>query len=252
MQSIVINKTKVNYVKRGQGPAVLCLHGWGQSSQSFLSLIKHLENSFTVYAIDLPGFGESDEPEKPWSIFDYAIFIEKFIEKLQLTNVSVVAHSFGVRIAIVLASEGKITGKLVFTGGAGIKPKRSLEYYIRVYGYKFLKQITKTPLYKQFYDDVRISSGSSDYQKASEIMKKVLILAVNLDLTEKLSNIKNQALLYWGEEDEATPIEDGKKMNSLIKNSELIIRPRETHYSFLESAPIFNEAVSKFLRESKQ
>ena len=53
-------------------------------------------------------------------------------------------------------------------------------------------------------------------------MRGSLVQVVNEDLTNLIPNIKSETLLIWGTCDEATPIEDGRKMKELIKNSELV------------------------------
>ena len=52
----------LHYEKSGQGYPVVLLHGWGCSSESFHAIAQHLAPSFTVYNLDLPGFGQSTPP----------------------------------------------------------------------------------------------------------------------------------------------------------------------------------------------
>ena len=58
----------VHVEKKGHGPAVVLLHGWGQNLYMMKFLQDHLQNQFTVFNLDLPGFGKSEEPLYCWSV----------------------------------------------------------------------------------------------------------------------------------------------------------------------------------------
>ncbi len=246
-QKIQVEDLNLNYVKKGSGSPVLLLHGWGQSSACFDAIIDELSKTKEVYALDLPGFGDSDEPKYAFDIYDYEYIVAKFIEQLNLKNVSLIGHSFGGRISIIYSASTDNVDKLILTGAAGIKPKRSLRYYLAVYHYKYMKLLCKTPLYFQYRDDLVSQAGSSDYKSASDIMKQVLSKVVNQDLEHLLTEIDNETLLYWGAQDDATPLNDGYIMNDKIPNSNLIIKQDAGHYAFLQHQEDFILNVKKIL-----
>ena len=69
---ILNNGLKINYKVAGQGPVVLILHGWRSSLNTWETVQKILANmGYKVYLLDLPGFGKSDSPPKPWKVSDY-------------------------------------------------------------------------------------------------------------------------------------------------------------------------------------
>ena len=183
------------------------LHGWGQSYQCFMPLIEKLNNNFHIFALDLPGFGKSEEPNFPYTIYDYANYVLAFIKKLDINEYNLVAHSFGGRISIILANQDQNhIKKMVLTGAAGIKPKKTWRQKLSVYHYKFMKLLTKTPIFCQWHKDLITNSGSPDYRQASPMMKQVLTNTVNEDLTPLLNNINQEVLLYWGDDDDQTPL----------------------------------------------
>ena len=104
---------------------------------------------------------------------------------------------------------------MVLTGAAGIKPKRSIRYYISVYSYKLGKIILKP--FKGLSDRFRKNAGSSDYQNASDVMKGILIQAVNFDITPYLKDIETETLLVFGDKDDSTPLYMGKIMEEKLK-----------------------------------
>lgn len=246
-----ISGIEINYFdNQKNSQPVICLHGWGQSYHSFDHLISALNNDYRVVAIDLPGFGKSQEPTTPFSIYDYEEILDNFITKLKLENVIIVGHSFGGRIGIIYANNHKQNlSKLVLTGAAGIKPKKTLLQKIKSYHYKFMKLLTKTFIFSQWRDDLLKNSGSEDYKNASDMMKKVLVNVVNEDLKPLIPNISAPTLLYWGIEDDATPIIDAYYMEEFIPNSTLYSVSGHGHFAFLTNYQDFNEKVISFLKK---
>ncbi len=227
----------------------LFLHGWGQSKECFFNIIDKLEIEKDIIAIDLPGFGDTSEFDEEalkskYITRYYSEFISEFIDKFDYEEVNLISHSFGARLSFWMANDNSKVKKLLLTGAAGIKPKRSLIYYFRVYGFKFQKFLLKTPFYFQYKEDILKNSGSLDYKNASPFMKRVLIKTVNEDLTFLFKKIKQKTILFWGENDDATPLSDGKIMNKEIVNSKLIV-VKGTHYAFLENEDLFLKKIKE-------
>ena len=110
------------------GEKVLLLHGWGCDHKLMEPVAEQLQKQFRVLAIDFPGHGESGRPPEPWGVEEYAEHTLKVIQELAFVPTAVIAHSFGCRVATVLAAEHPdIFTKMVFTGAAGIRPQRTKE-----------------------------------------------------------------------------------------------------------------------------
>ncbi len=252
---IYIDGQKINYINKGTGKNVLLLHGWGVNIDLYKNLINEIAKSNNVYALDLPGFGKSDEPNEIWNVDKYVDLVQKFIEKLDLKEINLIGHSFGGRIIIKLANKNSLEfkiNKIVLLGSAGIKHKLKFNKKVKVRIYKICKKIINCKViqkrFPNFMDKVKSKFGSDDYKKASNIMRGSLVQVVNEDLTNLIPNIKSDTLLIWGTCDEATPIEDGRKMKELIKNSKLLEIEGATHYAFLESPLLVNQMISEFLK----
>ena len=161
-----------------------------------------------------------------------------------------VGHSFGGRVSIVYASRNK-TRKIILTDAAGVKPKRSLTYYRKVYTYKLLKRLAPIFLGKeraqQMIEKRRAKAGSSDYNNASPRMRAILSKVVNEDLCHLMPKISAPTLLFWGENDTATPLSDAKRMEKLIPDAGLVTVAGAGHYAFLENTPLFLRVVESFL-----
>ena len=86
------------------GPPVVLLHGLSDSWQSYLPLVSFLFLYYTVYAPDLRGHGKSYRTEN-YKIMDYTHDVELFLENLFDGPVSLVGHSLGAAIALVIAAK---------------------------------------------------------------------------------------------------------------------------------------------------
>lgn len=253
METIIDHMT-INYTKEGRGPDVILLHGWGQNIEMMSPIGDALvDNGFAVYNIDLPGFGQSDEPNRAYTLDDYTDFLETFIKKNRIEDPIIIGHSFGCRIAIKYAARKENTvDKLVLTGAAGIKAKHGVVYYAKIYWYKFIKLFKNVPFVKYYVEEALEEAGSEDYRNSSPIMKGVLKNTVNEDLTSTLKKVKVPTLLVFGSKDDATPLWMAKIMHEEIKGSKLIVYKGLSHYAYLENIKVFNEDVLTFLKDGDQ
>ncbi|NDV69499.1 alpha/beta fold hydrolase [Dysgonomonas sp. 25] len=254
-KTISINGVNVRYKETGEGQPIVLLHGWGCSLDIFARMQKMLEHDFKVYSLDFPGFGQSDEPPVAWGMEEYTQLFESFVRELKIENPILLGHSFGGRVSIIYASRNKVH-KVVLVDAAGVKPSRSLKYYLKVYSFKLYKKLLPLLVGKrkanQKIEAYRNKAGSSDYNSASPMMKKVLIKVVNEDLRHFMPKIEAPTLLLWGENDTATPVKDAQKMEKLIKGSGLVVFKGAGHYSFLDAAFQFDAVLNSFLEKDKQ
>lgn len=245
------NNTTVNINIMGAGAPVMLLHGWGCSNEIFRDIQQVLSQSYTTYNFDFPGFGASDEPDTVWGIEEYTRMVEQFVKDNDIEKPSLIGHSFGGRVSIVYASRNDVE-RVVLVDAAGIKPKRPLKYYWKVYTFKTLKWLCNTFLPKEkaqaIIDRRRRGAGSSDYSNASPMMRAILSKVVNEDLTHLLPKITAPTLLFWGDMDTATPLSDAKTMERLIPDAGLVVAHRTGHFSFLENAVLFTAVMKNFFK----
>lgn len=250
---IEIDDIPVNYIDEGKGDAILLLHGWGSSIAVFDGIIKALAKDHRLIAPDMPGFGHTPEPPRAWSVDDYTDFIIKFIDKLEIKEFGVIAHSFGGRVFLKLNSREALPCKInkaALIDSAGIMPEKSLKQKISLRAYKMARGIMSTKLMSFLYPDavadMRKKRGSADYNNATPIMKATLVKVVNEDLTALLSKVNCPVLLIWGDMDTATPIDDARRMEQLIPDAGLVICEGAGHYSFLEQPARAQGALKSF------
>lgn len=246
MSNIVINDLNIYFENKGKkGKNVILLHGWGQNTVMMDYIASFLCNHFKVYNIDLPGFGKSDEPKQAMSVDDYVEFLHTFVKEKKIKNPILIGHSFGCRIALLYAYKYEVY-KMVLTGAAGVKPKRGIDWYVRVYTYKLGKKLLKP--FKGLSKKLQKNAGSEDYKNASEVMKGTLVKAVNFDITPYLKDIKPETLLVFGEKDDATPLYQGRIMEKEMPDATLVVFENDDHFAYFHQGDRFNRVLDAFLR----
>ena len=200
---------------------LVILHGWGSNKALMKKSFSPFLPSFRHIYIDLPGFGNSTAPMQLGSE-DYARIVELLLIELNAKADVAMGHSFGGKVATLLEPE-----LLVLLSSAGIALPKPLGVKTKIAVYKFFKLFGVTKLREYFVAD--------DAKKLSKQMYETFKVVVNEDFRDTFASFKNSALLCWGREDTATPLEAGLEIAKLIKNSRFIEYEGD-HYFFLSHA----------------
>jgi pimeloyl-ACP methyl ester carboxylesterase len=233
------------------GVPILILHGWGATIETVVSIFGALRSTAPVYALDLPGFGETEMPPGAWGVADYQGFVAAFMDALELGPASVVAHSNGGRIAIrMAATEPHRIAKLVLVDSAGIRPKRGITYYRKVSMAKAGKHAARRlgSVGERLQRRLVAHAASSDYAAAGAL-RPTFVKLVNEDLSGMLRQIGAPTLLIWGSEDTATPVSDGRLMEHSIPDAGLVVLDGAGHYSYLDQPERFQTILRHFLAD---
>jgi len=241
----------MKYLKFGNSNNFLVfLHGWGADKNSFLWIKDYFPDYSTIF-VDFPGFGESPEPERDYKVFDYVLKLKEILDDYYIEKLVVVGHSFGGRVAIKFSfmfQNDYLDYRVCLVDSAGLKPKRGLRYYYKIFKYKILKKINdnfSTPN-NNLIDLSKY--GSKDYISLSPTMKKTFKNIVNEDLTCYAKYIKVKTLIVWGSRDRETKLYMAKKLNKIIKNSTLKIIKDAGHFSFLDDKKQFMVILESYIK----
>ena len=90
-----VKGSKIHYIDEGEGDPMLFLHGNPTSSYLWRNIIPHLTNQARCIALDHIGMGKSDKPDIHYGFIDSYNYLEEFIEKLGLKNVTLIIHDWG-------------------------------------------------------------------------------------------------------------------------------------------------------------
>lgn len=225
---------KIDFLEFGEkGKPIIFLHGWQQDKRSLMTLVPFLFKNNKLYFLDLPGFGKSNLPKGILSSFDYVREVVSWIKEQKLSNVSLVGHSFGGKIAaIITKSDPELISHLVLIAASGIPHPK--------FWYKFNNFIPK-----YFRDHLKTLFVSKDYREAGALLP-VFKTIIKEDLRDLLSEINRPTLIIWGKDDKELPSTDGEKMMTLIKNSSLKIIEGD-HFPFISNPKEVATLIDRFV-----
>lgn len=234
------------------GPWIVLMHGWGCTAETLASIANVAGATHRVLSVDFPGHGKSGEPPHVWGIEQYTVVLADLLAAEKIVRPVLLGHSFGGRVGInYAASHPDGVAKLILVDAAGIKPRRPLRYYAKIYSFKIIKLLAKLMLSREsaerFIEKRRSKAGSADYAAASPRMRAVLSKVVNEDLKHLMPAIKAPTLLIWGENDTATPLSDARYMEKHIPEAGLVSFAGCGHYSFLDNPVQFGAVLRSFL-----
>ena len=170
---------------------------------------------------------------------DYAAWLREIMQLLEVKKPHVIAHSFGCRVAVKLASENNaIFDKILLTGPAGVILNRGAKYHCKVWAYRFVKRFAPRFAERHF--------GSAEYRTLSPIMKESYKKIVNEDLRADARGIKNPVLLIEGEQDTTTPISEARAYLQCLQKGRLQT-VQGGHFAFAERPLAFNLIAEEFL-----
>ncbi len=210
------------------------LHGWGADKELMKGVFGNHLRSFRHIYIDLPGFGNSSS-DLAMNTEDYANIIELFLAKIDAGRQLVVGHSFGGKVALLLNPE-----VLVLIASAGIYQTKSLGVNLKIGLFKLLNYIGLVKLREQ----VRSFFVADDAKKLTQPMYETFKTVVNESYSDRFEAFKNKALLLWGRDDTATPLDSGEQIADLIEDSRLLVYEGD-HYFFMYNAEDISVEILK-------
>ena len=228
----------VSFLQKGKGKELLFLHGYLSSKEAFTRQIEYFSRFYRVTAIDFLGFGGSRCLTSPFSVADYAAWTNEVLRLLNVEKPHVIAHSFGCRVAVKMASEnGGVFDKILLTGAAGVRLKRKPSYKLKVGAYRFIKRFAPKFAEKHF--------GSKEYRTLSPVMKESYKKIVNEDLRADAKRIENEVLLVEGIWDKVTPMREAEEYLRCFKNGKLQT-VSGGHFAFIDEPLLFNMIAEEF------
>lgn len=223
---------------------LVILPGWMRSSQEWLGIARYLSDYFNILILDFPGFGRTQKAPGDLDIYGYASFTRTFLKKLDISNYSIMGHSFGGRVALLLASEGKEVEKLILVDSGGLNERdfwTSIKQKVSVSAKPLLK-LVPIKLTQRIKDYI----GSDDYRNSGD-MRNTLVKILNQNLIEKLPKISAPTLVVWGDRDKVLNIKESKVFAEKIPDSKLRIVWGTGHSPFIDKPAKFLEIIKEFL-----
>jgi len=207
----------------GEGPVrVLWLHGWARQGQDFAVAAGLLaEHGVASVALDLPGFGASPAPSTAVGARGYAELIVPVLVGLGGEPVVLVGHSFGGRIAcVVAATHPELVSQLVLTGVPLIRRGHSRSPW----AFRLVRWLHRRGVVSETRMEVaRQKYGSTDYRNAHGVMRDVLVANVNESYEDELATIIAPVTLLWGERDDVTPEDVATRASAVLRTPHTLV-----------------------------
>jgi pimeloyl-ACP methyl ester carboxylesterase len=213
-----------------------------------------LEERFRVLAPDLPGFGFSEAPPKPWGAAEYARVVAGLLVATGFGSADVVGHSRGGVIATALAaSRPDLVSRLVLVAAPVVRLPASGKVSARARMYRAVR--TASNLLPPFRDRIREwgiqKFGSEDYRNAGP-MRATMAKMLAEDWRSALPKVEAPALLIYGEKDEEVPLAVAHEaMRELPDGARLVVMPDAGHFPFLDDTEKFVDEVTRFLQPAE-
>jgi pimeloyl-ACP methyl ester carboxylesterase len=267
---VTVEGVRVRYVRAGAGPPVVFLHGFASSIVTWRRVIPALAREHTVVAIDLPGFGASDQPPD-LDASHYPKVIEAVIRQLDLARVSLVGNSLGGGAAVAFAAEHpQRVERLVLIDSAGfhLRPEER-PWLVRLVGSQrwgsLLEKIplrrflVRTALREVFYDDSLVTPQEVEEYVAPfwrpGALASARSLAASPGWTDAsafdalVARVRAPTLVVWGREDRWIPVADADRFVAAIPGARQQILERCGHMPQEERPDEVVALLNAFLRE---
>lgn len=213
-----------------RGRDMLFLHGWGSNKEIMKQAFGGYFAGFRHIYVDMPGFGQSAN-DSILNTHDYTSILRLFLESLNFRYDFVVGHSFGGKVATLLAPSN-----LVLLSSAGIPLPKPLKVRSKIALTKFFKPLFGGLLSRLF--------RSKDVRGMPPNMYETFKNVVDEDFSPFFRESPSLGFLFWGKEDRATPLACGQKIAALMPKS--VLFPLEgDHFFFLTQAETIQRIVNK-------
>ncbi len=265
------------YVRAGQGPALLLIHGIGDSSDSWRPVLDQLTRHHTVIAPDLLGHGRSEKPRADYSVAAYANGMRDLLSVLEIDRATVLGHSLGGGVAAQFAYQfPERCERLVLVGSGGIG--RSVSPLLRlaaIPGAEFLMPLFGLPPVRaasRFAAEILQRFDTALGRDTEEVLavfdalpntaaRRAILrtLRSGVDWRGQVITMLDRAylaegmptLLVWGRRDAVIPLGHGRLAHVAMPGSELEIFDEAGHFPHHSDPDRFVELVEQFISRTK-
>ena len=266
---IDVDGIKVRYQMAGEGPPLVLVHGLSASLATWKENVEALAQRYTVCALDLPGYGDSDKPrDLEYSAPAGAHFLPQFMDALGIKRATLIGNSGGgLIVALCAINYPHRVEKLVLVDAAGLG--KDVRWYLRFASLPLVGELLERhtlsdpqSLGKEiFYQPRSIDDGLArellrirNLPEAKRTVLKSIRSGVNflglrkrMMILPQLKALPIPMLIIWGEEDRILPVYHAYRASQALPNSRVHVIPQCGHWPQMEKPAEFNELVLRFL-----
>lgn len=232
-----MGRFEIPYLEGGRGDALVLVHGFSDSKDSFVDVARSLAASHRVVLPDLPGFAEASAPlDVKYSLPRFVDVFADFVDAFGLERFHLGGNSLGGAISAAYAARhpGRVRA-LALLGAAGVPMPRPSPLQLRIEAGEnpfvcatldehdaLLRMIFQKP--PPMPRPLRVHLAH-EYIARGPMNAKILddLLAVPLDLTPDLGTIQSPTLVLWGDQDRLIDVSAGHVFHQGIPEARLVI-----------------------------
>ena len=257
-----VDGVSVRYREAGSGPAVVLIHGYGASADHWAPVIPALAVHHRVIAVDLKGFGWTTRPDGDYSPAAQAALVWHVLDKLGVSDVAIVGHSWGSSVALSMAVAQPARVRRVALYSAYVYDEQVPSFF-RWAEKPGIGEALFTLLYRQriedraplaYYDErwvtqERVERVEDELARDGTVAAALAVARKHQfgALHEKLRGFPRPVLLLWGENDEVTPVGFGQRLVAELPNARLVTYQRCGHIPMVEAHNPSTRDLARFL-----
>ena len=268
IRDTIIDGVRVRYIEAGHGSPLVLVHGLTSSKASWRDNIAALAAHHRVYALDLPGHGDSDRPDIDYELDSMVEFMRRFILALGHQRVALAGISLGGGLCVMTAlKHPEMVSRLVLCGSSTLG--REVAMMVRLATLPKIGELlvhgpfdkTRTTLRKCFADKSLVSRDLLEELRrtnrlpgTNEATLKIVRRYIGMFgirrqyvVTRRLRRLDKPTLLFWGADDEIVPVKHAHDAARALPNCELHVFSNCGHWAQIERADDFNRLTLEFL-----
>ncbi len=277
VQYLTLHGHRRAYVKVGQGPALLLLHGLGCDHTTWEPVIDSLAKRYTVIAPDLLGHGRSAKPRADYSVGGYANGMRDLLTVLGIEKVTVIGHSFGGGVAMQFAYQfPERTERLMLVASGGLGPEvtpaiRAITTPgfhqvmgvltlpgIRHIGMAGMRALSHTPwkatrdldevadIYDSFKDPYARAAIRHVVRAVVDWRGQIVTMSDRAYLTQEMP-----MGVIWGRDDKVIPVRHASNAAALAADARVEVIPNAGHFPHKDHPLRFAKIVHEFIRTTQ-
>lgn len=266
MASLVTEQGVVHYEAYGRGRPVLLLHGWLNSWEVWRRSTLVLGEEFRLYALDFLGFGDSGDQATEFSVRNFVLMVDEFMDRMGIVKAPLVGHSMGgtVSLSAALRRPDKVTKVIVI--GSPIQGK-SLSPLLRLAAYRgWVTLGAKAPsLYRLFqslfipflrvYTHTMAKDGKALGKMLTGDVAKLdyapffesIVTLRQTDLTGQIGALTIPVMGIYGKRDNIVHPGQSKVLKQYLPHSEIAWFEDSGHFPMMDESDRFHDTVRRFL-----
>jgi pimeloyl-ACP methyl ester carboxylesterase len=260
---IIVNGQTIHYLQQGSGKPLILVHGFAGSTYTWRKLILLLADHYTVYALDLLGFGLSDKPgDGNYDLEAQGKLVIGFLDALHLPNATLAGHSMGGVVVgyAALDAPAKVDSLILVSPGFYGKGAPGFLRYLffplnRVMAQQFYKKAVRAAsLNRSFYNKSLVTDELIDAYllptktpNAADALARMMSSVSTRTYEGLAEKIATPSLLVWGDHDTNNLPQDGERLKKEIKQSRLVTIKECGHYVQEEKPEDLARAIKDFL-----